>query len=275
MILRELCEYVSPEQYSLNSEYKENTESPKLPNPFLSPMCEIEDKKPVSSRLSEKSDYVHVSSLLDLCPRQYALARHHNLDIKENVYPGLRIIWEMGKALEAHAIKNIKEYHGEHLVSTGDVVYNEEYKIQGAPDGIIQTGEDSYVILEVKSMKADAFKKLEQARGDHILQAAMYRWLYDEEYREDHYHENIILLYVSKDAIKGSPYKEFQINTNEPVVQNGVNIALKLAKELKDARDNNMIPARYICNREDCARARQCATANLCWSSREESYSCG
>lgn len=272
MLLRDLCEYLAPEQYLLNSEYSETVEYPALPNPFLSPMCDIEDKKPTQSRLSEKSDYVHVSSLLDLCPRQYTLARHYNLDIKNNVFPGERIIWEMGKALEAHVIRNIREYHGFDFVFNNIDIMNNDYMIRGAPDACIVVGDDISVILEVKTMKADDFKKLERPKGDHVLQAAMYQWLYNNYYSDTKAHDTVIILYVSKDAIKASPYKEFQVDVNEAMVKNGVNIALKLAKELKDAQDNNIIPRRHICNREDCARARNCPVAKLCFEGPEEEY---
>ena len=281
MLLRALIENLDKdEQRETLSYLKENLGErhfPLLPPDFLSSMCEVEDRKPQLSRLSEDTDYIHVSSLLDLCPRQYALAKQHNLKLSEKVGPAQRIVWEMGKALEAHAIRNIQNYHGENLVQKGEVITDEDYLIQGAPDIIVDIGENQSVIVEIKTMNARDFDKLEEPRGDHILQAAMYQWLAEHNLFGkglcSSIHDHVIILYICKDFIRNkSPYKEFQVDINQEFIRNGVDIALQLALELKTAKENNKIPRRHVCSREDCARARACPVQKMCWENPEEEY---
>ncbi len=259
MLLSNLCHYAVGEEPN-------TTELPQLPKEFLKSMIEVQDHIPEPSRLSEDSEYIHVSSLLDLCPRQYWIARKHKVKLSSSPYSSDRIVWEIGKSLERHVVKQVREYHGFDLVWTNKHVLNNEYRIMGAADLWIKISNSIIVISEIKTMNKNDFDKLKKPITDHVLQAAMYRWLYNEYYGDTQAHDTVILLYVCKDYARGSPYKEFHVDVNTPVIQSGVERALELAMELKEAKDNDEIPERWVCDRQDCTRSKNCRVSHLCWS---------
>ena len=258
MLLNTLCHYAVGEEPN-------TTELPQLPKEFLKSMIEVQDRIPEPSRLSEDSEYIHVSSLLDLCPRQYWIARKHKVKLSSSPYSSDRIVWEIGKSLERHVVKQVREYNGVSFSRNSIALKNDEYMISGEADLIIQIGIGFHVISEIKTMNKNDFDKLKKPITDHILQAAMYQWLYNST-SIDKVVDTVILLYVCKDYARGSPYKEFHVNVNTPVIQSGVERALELAMELKEARDNDEIPERWVCDRQDCTRSKNCRVSHLCWS---------
>ncbi len=258
MLLSNLCDYAVGREPN-------TTELPRLPKEFLKSMIEVQDRIPEPSRLSEDSEYIHVSSLLDLCPRQYWIARKHKVKLSSSPYSSDRIVWEIGKSLERHVVKQVSEYHGINLVWTNQNVFNNEYMIVGAADLWITISNNIIVIAEIKTMNKRDFDKLTKPVIDHVVQAAMYQWLYNNS-ELGKAHNKVIILYVCKDYARGSPYKEFHVDVNTPVMKLNVERALELAMELKEARDNDEIPDRWVCDRQDCTRSKQCPVSHLCWS---------
>ena len=122
MLLSNLCDYAVGREPN-------TTELPQLPKEFLKSMIEVQDRIPEPSRLSEDSEYIHVSSLLDLCPRQYWIARKHKVKLSSSPYSSDRIVWEIGKSLERHVVKQIIEYHGNEFVYPSITITNKEYMI--------------------------------------------------------------------------------------------------------------------------------------------------
>ncbi len=258
MLLNALCCYAVGEEPN-------TTELPQLPAEFLKSMIEVQDRIPEPSRLSEDSEYIHVSSLLDLCPRQYWIARKHKVKLSSSPYSSDRIVWEIGKSLERHVVKQLKAYHG--LVRNNNILIDDaEYFIIGEPDVEIAIDKNTIVIAEIKTMNKRDFDKLTRPVTEHVLQAAMYQWLYNQVVNYRTAHNIVIILYVCKDYARGSPYKEFHVDVNKPVIQSGVERALELAMELKEARVNDEIPERWVCDRQDCTRSKQCPVSHLCWS---------
>ena len=263
MLLSNLCDYAVGREPNI-------TELPQLPKEFLKSMIEIQDHIPEPSRLSEDSEYVHVSSLLDLCPRQYWIACKHKVRLQSSPYSADRIVWEIGKALERHVVKNLKNYHGDKFVRSNENILNYEYGISGSPDVEIDIDNNMVVIGEVKTMNKRDFDKLKKPITEHILQVAMYRWLYNKHNIEYNFnmraHDAVVLLYICKDYARESPYKEFHVDVNTPIIQSGVDRALELAWELKEARELDSIPERWVCDRQDCTRSKNCPVSYLCWS---------
>lgn len=253
---------------------------PELPENFLTDMCNAQDRTPEKSRLSEDTDYVHVSALSGFCARQYALARRHQSVIRESPYGTLRIIWKMGLALEEHVIQSLKRYYGEHAVLAKTKVRDEEYAVSGRPDTVIMVSPQVGVTVEIKSMNAADYQKLERPLGEHVFQAIFYRWLLSRNplVLEDGTpspvvpHRKAIILYVAKDAVRGSPYKEYQVDVDSHTSMTALDVALEGAAEYKRAREANRVPARHdrICPTQDCTRARNCPVAAACWNIAKE-----
>ncbi len=173
MLLRALCDYAVGREPN-------TTELPQLPTEFLKSMIEVQDRIPEPSRLSEDSEYIHVSSLLDLCPRQYWIARKHKVKLSSSPYSSDRIVWEIGKSLERHVVKQLKAYHGWEFVLSNDILTDVEYFITGAADIEIDMANNMVVIAEIKTMNKRDFDKLERPITEHVLQVAMYQWLYNK-----------------------------------------------------------------------------------------------
>lgn len=238
---------------------------PRLPAGYLSAMCEVQDRVPVLSRFSEDTGYVHASALVDMCARAYALARRHNVDIRQSPSPAMRIIWEMGLTLERHVIRQVAAYHGIEHVQTDFELIDEEYRIVGRPDLLVQVSQDTQAVTEIKSMNLRDWQGLSEPLMDHVVQAALYRWLLD---RNSHWraHTHVILIYVAKDFTRGSPYKEFHVDVTQGTAEANVRRALELAAELRDAEARGGVPERRLCSRQNCARARNCGVATLCFN---------
>jgi hypothetical protein len=56
-----------------------------------------------SEAARNESEYTHVSTLLNACPRQVVLEQKYRTAIVRQVNPGDRLIWALGKAAEHHA----------------------------------------------------------------------------------------------------------------------------------------------------------------------------
>ena len=256
---------------------------PVLPEEFIKSMCDVQDRIPEVSRFSEDHGYVHVSSLSDLCARQYAIARQYDVEVQISPTGANRIVWEIGNSLERHVLRNVERYHGHMQTLRGEQFVDEEYRIVGRPDALVRVADEVAVVVEVKTMNIRDWERLERPLQEHVFQAAMYRWLMQRCYPDHLYsfqsesgqtgttgflypHSHVILLYVAKDFTRGSPYKEFHIDVGEIITRRNVEIALEAAAELRQVTEADRIPRRTQCTRIDCARARECAVSHLCFN---------
>lgn len=258
------------------------TPAPTLLAPdFLKSMCESQDQTPEFSRLSEETDYLHVSALTNFCARQYALARLYGVVIKESPIIGsMRIIWRMGLALEDHVVRNLSAQH-EGRVLEGFKVQDEDCKVSGRPDVVLLLHEDTGLPVEIKSMNARDFGKLNRPLGDHVTQVGLYHWLLSRnplvhtktgEKVDVRLVDEVAIMYVAKDAVKGSPYKEFHVSVRDKTLQTNVRLAIEGAKELQDHLAAGRIPRRRdaICDSPGCTRSKSCPVAALCWNMPKE-----
>ncbi len=247
--------------------------SPVLPQEWVTGVTLAQDAIPRQSRPSEDS-MLHVSSLVDLCPRQYALARQMNVTMYRPVRAQDRVIWTMGLAAEDHVVRQFTAAHGETHMFRDQTFFVEELNLVGRPDAGIQVAQRCWAMLEVKSMNRPDFEALEAPLADHVIQAALYRWMMNNggcPAMPGHYaHTHVILLYVCKDFTwRGDPYKEFHVDCTSERVVYQVEVALDLAEDLVDAMSATRIPPRVQCEDEECSRAKACPVAHLCFSMPE------
>jgi len=241
---------------------------PDLVEDYLTGPVTDQDRAPNTHRYSEDTDHIHVSALVDLCPRAYALARQNNTVIHNSPSGAMRIVWEMGLALEAHVVRQMRAAFGRVAVTANMVLRDEEYRIVGRPDALIEVTAGWNVVVEIKTMEAVGFGRLHQPLANHVLQALLYHWLADRAGLQ--VHDEIILLYVAKDFVRGGVYKEYHVNHRDVACQNMLEMALGLAMELRQAMDRNGVPARRICDVPGCRRARGCPVATLCFNMMAE-----
>ncbi len=241
-----------------------------LPGDFVKSMCDVQDNIPEISRLQTTGngdDLIHATALIGMCVRQYTLASKYGVDHKRTNHGGDRVTWSMGLAAEAHVVKQVKAYHGKDNVITGLVGVDEDLGVVYRPDMVIRVANRLVVVAEVKMMNAEDWTSLEEPLADHVLQVALYRELIArQDTHEMTPHVIVVLLYVSRTYVWGSPYKEFHVNTDMPHVQNMLSTALRLARQLKQANVEGRVHGHRVCPTPDCQQSKDCAVSTMCWN---------
>lgn len=240
-------------------------------------------------------DYVHVSSLIDMCARQHFLLKKHNTKVTRSVGPADRIVRIMGRAAEAHVRNSFLKATGYKLAygtwtcdcgktsydglfqhthkvcphcKTQPVHYNEleglvdhEARIIGHADFILYY-RGSFNVIEIKSMNKNSFSALVEPLKEHVLQAACYARLLKSL---GNVSPQVRVLYVCKDYIFGkTPYREFIAHTG--TVEKIVDVLWASALDLAKARAEDTPPHRVMCSSVNCARAKSCPVSSLCFS---------
>lgn len=267
---------------------------PIIPDNYIKEVVLRKDKEPQASRLNHPG-YVHVSSLVGICARQYALAHRYQIEAVETVTGGHRIMWKMGRAIEAHVRNQFLEGEGyqgiygnwkcecgslDHLgmfpaatcQACGKkalryfepVLHDDVNKIVGSPDITFLVGRYFFVPVELKSMNKADWDALAAPLPDHIAQASMYRYLYQQ--KGFLVHDNIKFVYTTKDFKWGDPYKEYQVDCTQEGVVNMVASMVEAARQIKVANDTRTLPARSVCQTAGNRRAKTCPVAHLCFS---------
>jgi hypothetical protein len=266
-----------------------------LPVNFLKDELDAQDRLMETSRIGGTADgYTHVSSLVTACARREVLAPMLTDAQKAQVATGgHRLMWEYGRVAEKHIRTQMIARKGqhvygrwecacgkEHIVGTKpskrcvscrgqlDIykeqpVRDEERMIVGNPDmPLILNGD--LVITEIKSMNKSQWTDLEAPLGDHVLQAAMYRAMYENNGWK--VHPKVIILYAVKEFTFGSPYKEFHIDCTRVGVETNVALVYEAAEDILRHREAGTYPRRTVCHSPNSPIARQCPAQGLCFN---------
>jgi hypothetical protein len=262
---------------------------------YLTNMLTRQDVIQDTSRVG--TQFVHVSSLQDFCDRSYVLADQEGKLFGDKPTGGHRVMWKIGRAVEKHVRDSIikdREYQGiigrwtcacEGSVREGRcdldlrcdqcgteltnykelVLRDQEAGIVGSPD-IVMEVEGRILPVEIKSMNAKDWEKLEAPKPDHLFQVLSYRKLLHTAGFQLLPVNAVIT--VTKDFRWGSPYKEFHI---QPTRALGaiVEAAWDDAKRLKEARDAKRVPPRVKCKAITDTRAKACPVSATCFMRRE------
>lgn len=177
-----------------------------IDNHSIAEVLSGQDAIPQHSRVG--SDYIHLSSLLNLCIRREYLARTFDPAV-ESPTSAQRIMWKIGRALESHVRESyLRSEYGKamygiwrcacgHTQYTGRMQSNtkcercykgvdnyHEYtvrddtlKIIGNPDLLLMGKDNALTVVEIKSMTKTSFDPLGSALPDHVLQASGYAYL--------------------------------------------------------------------------------------------------
>lgn len=123
-------------------------------------------------------------------------------------------------------------------------------------------------VVEIKSMTIDQWRALEEPLANHKAQALLYRHLY--QILGHSVSDVVRIIYVAKDFVYGSPYKEFVVDAHEEVHVAMVETSLALARQVQDALANEHttrgnLPER-VCSGAACPRAKKCGVAVPCFN---------
>ena len=263
-------------------------------------MVRGEDNKVEVNRSATFDGLIHVSSLLDFCPRRLFLSNKYGQDQVHSVDGNMRIVWAMGRAVETHIRAQIIEADpdncfGNWLCDCGRNKINSTFRppadtkcvrcdthigiydehtlthrgkrVVGNPDLFLRVA-GKLVPIEIKSMNAAEFAKLSAPKGDHVFQVSAYHKTFKEEYGHlpvelaDH----CIILYANKDFKWGkNPYKQFTIEGD--AIDNTLEESFTDAKTAAEAIEADIIPNRLpACTEVGCRKAKGCALKTLCFS---------
>lgn len=271
--------------------------------PVLAPdhvlaMVEAQDARVEQPRtLGNRDGLTHLSSLLNVCPREHVIARRFNISRPEQVTGGHRIVWKFGRAIEDHVRSSIIDArarrgvfgawtcvcgHARHVgfhppsatcpaCRKGLDHYREPEVIDpnsgviGSPDiTLVENG--WYLPVEIKSMNKEDFDKLTRPVADHALQVLGYhRLLHLLGYRM---FPEARLIYVRKEFLWGGRnrvYKEYSVRPEDHAAQ--IDAMLQAGGDIQAHLRAGSTPDRIGgCHSATCSRARSCSVSDVCWS---------
>jgi hypothetical protein len=130
---------------------------------------------------------------------------------------------------------------------------NEEYRVQGHPDGFLRmAGMKSDGVLEAKSISDRRFKDVKDVPDfGHVIQLQAYLWLTGLDWG--------LLLYWNKGAWK-DPLVQHVVERDEDSID-GVK---RLVTSIREGLKGGAVPDR-ICSSRDCKRAEECVMRDPCF----------
>ena len=269
---------------------------------YISNTIRNQDSVPDSVR-SGIVGHIHVSSLVNVCARQYALSALHadggSLLLRQ-VTSADRLIWAQGKACEAHArdqfisARSREGVYGVWKCSCGlqshqglfppssvcgscgtslsrysePALMDDELGITGSPDLSFFEPQRKLHVVEIKSLgKHKTMMDLRAPKVEHRMQALMYPHLYER--KGFAVSDSVTVLYVSREySRRGSMYREFRINRQSEENQALLRTMLHSARDIHSAINSREIPARTVCQSISDETARSCPVASICFNMR-------
>ena len=257
----------------------------------LKSFIDAQDGSLEQSRIA--SDYIHVSSLLNFCPRRLWLALNDNQNVIEVPRSADRVVWAMGRAAEHHVrtqiihALNFEQAYGrwtckcEQSIQTGHFpknitcltcngpldryielsLFDHELRIVGNPDLILIIIGGKATIVEIKSINKREFDELKTPKASHVFQGTAYHRLFRGSFELE---DAIAIIYVCKDYTFKSPYKEFSVP-----YQQLDNIVERAFDEVRLFRETQSLPQRLeVCSSMQTSTAKNCALCVNCFSRR-------
>lgn len=265
----------------------------------VAPLTKLIETPPPQNGFRD-GDYIHVSDLINKCPRAIAIHYVHGRQLYGmNMSHQLGFTFRQGEAIASYMEDHVKRTAPEHMYggwkckcgstekknTTFDKVSelkcktcgsgldnyievfiaNDNYMISGSVDITLAFG-DLFYVNELKSIKkdgSDGFVGLTQAKPLHRIQALFYMWLFINAGKR--VHSKFSVFYVSKSFgfRMTDQIKEFQMNYSD--YAQTLQPYLDDAKAIKDARAGGPLPARP-CEDVYCQRAKSCELAPLCFN---------
>jgi hypothetical protein len=261
---------------------------------FLTTMLNRQDRSAQASRQG-KEGHIHVSSLIGFCPRRQVLMQSYSdrQDHVTSTHGGMQVVWAMGRAAETHVRAQIiadrradvygiwkcKCERASHVgfwslrncpkCDTPLNTYNEhpladeEAGVVGNPDLLMRVG-TPLLVTEIKSMNKKEWDAIEAPKGDHIFQAGWYVNIL----RRNGFlvHDVAHVIYVVKDFVFGSPYKEFAFDACTPERLAMIEQSRQMAITSHAANKAGTIPANTLCSSPTGRMAKDCPALVSCFN---------
>ncbi len=246
------------------------------------------------------SAYVHVSTLISdrWCPRAHLIQARYQKGQTACVNSQMRIVWALGRTAEKHVRDQFIKMHGRHRVigvwsckcgktehvgagdnnnlcqscGGGTDNYGElsltdpDIDKTGNPDLIFVASDDGLEVVEIKSIKKDAFEALFNASPDHVLQGRSYVNMLRAKLPDRRVNGRV--LYVAKDYVRPgmSPYLEFPIKEDAKSDERLEKLDDSVA-DMREHQEAGTLPDRLpSCDSPLAKKAKGCSACSLCFS---------
>lgn len=262
---------------------------------YIAPMLV---RSPVQQSMRESGGYLHVSDLIHKCTRALALSQHASIPVmSEPIFESRGLTFAQGHAIQDYVTGRLIANYNTHLYGVWScvcghtkqegvhadieegvcqvcqqpvskynevVIRNEEMMLTGALD-ILVLDNSRFHIGECKSMASSRFNDLRRPVPDHLIQALLYWWLAREAGMP--LWDSLTLLYVNKDFVWGSPFKDYTIVPSSVIdrIDPYLEEACELAK-FRSTKKRTDIPLRTSCATIDSPLAKKCQFANVCFN---------
>ena len=211
-------------------------------------------------------NHIHASDLFNFCPRRYLLCQITGSNVNPEKYfsVGQKVTHDIGRKVQEFVSAKLRKL---------DILLEEEaefkyeiaeHLIVGHADFIIKKDDKAFVV-EVKSIKPDAFDALIEAQASHQCQVKSYLWLADVSNKTTIKGLNLdldkgVVLYVCK-LQKLEPFKAFTVEMTSAFKEHMRNIK----KVLKAHSKNKSYLPDKLCKTGNAFLAKQCPERNLCF----------
>ena len=242
-----------------------------------------------------EGEYVHVSDLIYKCVRRTALS--HKLRVpmpSERIMDSKAITFAQGDAVHDFVKGRVVRNHPDQVYggwrcackATSRVgVYadvheekcaicdsaledyvemqlkDEEFKIVGNVDLSLLIGQAFY-LNEIKSIARKGWEELEAPKPEHVIQVLFYWWLARRNYLS--LFDKVSILFVNKDFIFNSPYKEYILRPS--IMVDRLEDYLEDAQSLAHYRETKELPPRIQCATPKAKDAKSCHVCDECFA---------
>jgi hypothetical protein len=264
---------------------------PSFGHNFLTGLIQQGDDQADPSRVAE--GYVHLSSLLNFCPRMFRLMAKVTEPLMTYPKSADRVMWAIGRALEHHVRTQVissvttRNVYGRWVCKCGETelegrgtlavcnvcktpvngfreipVFDHGLRISGSPDLILVHG-SKFRVVEIKSMNKTAFEALTAPVANHIFQVNGYVRMLEAAGHE--VHDKAIIIYVMKDYAWKSPYKEFHVEKG--ALSSVLDSAFEQVRLFRQSESKGSMPPKLsACSSPDSTVAKKCPLMVRCWS---------
>lgn len=257
----------------------------------------------VKENIRTNPNYVHVSSMVDWCPREYALSlRYLKHGVRQEMPTGAdRIVWKIGRVVESHIRESLlaayepnvcfgrwrcqcgisyfdnvghpnlrAECCGSSYHYSEYVIQNDRWRITGSKDfGIVENGK--LVPIEIKSAtdsdnakkNGKGFSVLKAAMPDHRMQLGLYNLLLEEENLPWPVANYGLVIYGRKEYKYETPYKVFEVDMSRGSIQRTVCESVR--PQALTVFDKEHLPKR-LCSTPEQTRAKNCEHCQACFT---------
>jgi len=223
---------------------------------------------------SRIDNVIHVSNLLEFCPREYALSNKHKVSYNKGgskLALSQLITYEIGNQMHS-SVRRVLRQEG-YLVDL-PAMHHKDYNhipVIGHPDAYVKLVRDKKIsIVEIKTMGKDTYDTMVEPEVRDVCQLSLYLWLVENCRMSDGVNETLvsstkgILLYFCK-MHRPVPLKTFLVQRNDAFLKS---VTAQL-KEVKAYSLKGTMPQR-ICNARIAQMARKCTMTEECFESEKK-----